>query len=77
MSAATLEVGEGLPPAFDAIGFLAIAAVVCSVYGFAEHLIMPLDTRDILRRLNQKSKQIQKCRGILSLWIEGVEIRAP
>jgi hypothetical protein len=76
MSAATPEVAEVLPPVFDAIGFLAVAAVVCSVYRLAEHLIVPLETRDILRRLNQESKQIQKGRGVLGLWIERVEIRA-
>jgi hypothetical protein len=76
MSAATPEVAEVPPHVFDAIGFLAIAAVVCAVYGLAEHLIMPLETRDILRRLNQESKQIQKGRGIRGLWIERVEIRA-
>jgi hypothetical protein len=76
MSTATPEVAEVLPPVFDAIGFLAVAAVVCSVYRLAEHLIVPLETRDILRRLNQESKQIQKGRGVLGLWIERVEIRA-
>ena len=75
MSAATLET-EVLPPVFDAIGCLTIATVICSVYGLAEHLIVPLKTCDILRRLNQESKQIQKCRGVLGLWIERVEIGA-
>lgn len=76
VSAATLEVAEVLQPLFDAIDFLAIAAVVSFVYGLAEHLLMPLETRDILRRLKQESKQIQKCGGVLGLWIERVEIRA-
>jgi hypothetical protein len=76
MSAATPEVAWVLPPVFDAISFQGIAAVVCSVYGFAEPLIVLLETRDILRRLNQESKQIQKGRGVLGLWIERVEIRA-
>src|SRR6266567_7871779 len=76
MSPATLEVAEVLLRVFDAIGFWAIAAVVSFVYGLAEHLIMPLKTRDILRRLNQESKQIQKCRGVFALWIERVEIGA-
>ena len=75
MSAETLET-EVLPPVFDAVGCLTIAAVICSVYGLAEHLIVPLKTCDILRRLNQESKQIQKCRGVLGLWIERVEIGA-
>ena len=76
MSVATLEVREVLPPVFDAMSFLAIAAVVASVYGLAEYLIMPLETRDILRRLKQESKQIQKRRGVLGLGIERVKIRA-
>src|SRR5260370_9079321 len=71
MAAATLGIAEVLPA-----GFLAMAAVVSFVYGLAETLIMALETRDILRRLNQESKQIQKCRGVLGLWIERVEIRA-
>jgi hypothetical protein len=49
MSAATPWVAEVLPPVSDAVRFLAIAAPVCSIYRFAEHLIMPLETRNILR----------------------------
>jgi hypothetical protein len=74
MSAATPWVAEVLPPVSDAVSFLAIAALVCSIYRFAEHLIMPLETRNILRRLNQKSKQIQKRSGVLGLWVERVEV---
>ena len=76
MTSATIEVAEVLPSVSDAIGFLAMAAVLCSVYGPAEHPIMPLETQDVLRRLNQESKQIQQCRGVLGLWIERVEIWA-
>src|SRR5436853_329724 len=35
---------------------------------------MPLETRDIIRRLNQQTKQAQKCSGVLALWIEWIEI---
>ena len=35
---------------------------------------MPLETRNILRRLNQESKQIQKRSGVLGLWVERVEV---
>ena len=74
MSAATPWVAEVLPPVSDAVSFLAIAALVCSIYRFAEHLIMPLETRNILRRLNQELKQIQKRSGVLGLWVERVEV---
>jgi hypothetical protein len=76
MSAATPKVAEVLPSVSCSIRFLAIVAVVCSVYGLAEHLIVPLEARDILGGLNQESKQIQKGRGVLGLWIQRVEIRA-
>jgi hypothetical protein len=56
MSAPSPEVAEVLPPVSGSIVFLAIVAVVCSVYGLAEHLIVPLEARDIVGRLNQKSK---------------------
>ena len=65
-----------LPSVFDVIGFLAVATVVAPVYGLTEHLIMPLETCDIVRRLNQESKQVEKCRGVFSLWIKRVEIWA-
>jgi hypothetical protein len=61
-----LEVAEVLPSVFDAIGCLAIAAVGSFVYELAELLIMPLETRDILRGLKQELKQIQKSRGVLA-----------
>src|SRR5215831_1792754 len=76
MSAPAPEVAEVLPPGSGSIGFLATVAVVYSVYALAEHLIVPLEARDILGRLNQESKQIQKGGGVLGLWIQRVEIRA-
>jgi hypothetical protein len=76
MSAATPGIAEVLPPVSGWIGFLATVAVVYSGYGLAEHLIVPLEARDILWRLKQESKQIQKGGGVLGLWIQRVEIGA-
>jgi hypothetical protein len=50
------EVAEVFPTVSGWIAFLVIVAVVCSVYGLAEHLIVPLEARDIVGRLNQESK---------------------
>jgi len=47
-----------------------------SVDGLAEHMIMPLETRDIIGRLNQESEQVQKRRGVFGLWVERVEVRS-
>src|SRR5215469_2242764 len=76
MSAPTPEVAEVLPAVSGSIGFLATVAFAYSVYRLAEHLIVALEARDILGRLNQESKQIQKGGGVLGLWIQRVEIRA-
>jgi hypothetical protein len=75
MPAAALGIAEAFPPGFGAIAFLARIAAMFSVDGLAEYLIMPLETRDIIGRLNQESEQIQKRRGVFGLWIERIEIR--
>jgi len=55
MPAATLGVAETPPPVFDAISFLGNVAVMFSVRGLAERLIVPLETLDIIGRLNKES----------------------
>src|SRR5713101_3268354 len=74
MPSATLGVAKALRPVFDAMGFVAVVAARFSVDRLAEHLIMPSQTLDVIGRLNQESKQIQKCRGVLGLGIKRVEV---
>jgi len=74
MPTAAPEITDACPLIFESISFLGMAKLC--VDGFAEHPIMPPETRNIIWGLNQKAKQIQKRRGVSGLWVERIEIRS-
>jgi hypothetical protein len=74
-AATTPGVAEALPPVFDAIGFEAIVPTTSFLYRVPEHLVMPLETLDVIGCLKKEAKQIQESGRILGLWVERVEVR--
>ena len=60
MPAATLRVAEAPPLIFEAIGFQATLPAISYLYGVPEHLVVPFEALDVIRRQQKDSKQIQE-----------------
>src|SRR5438105_4878125 len=66
----------GAPPVLDAIGLQPVRQACLFLYGYPEHLIVPLEALHIIRRLNQEAKQLSGARASIGFAVERIEIRA-